>query len=111
MDVLKEEQKDPTSMQHSFEGSVQELTCKRLPPDVSAWVELRAKAGYEKYGTYLSPNNGRNWLRDVAEELLDAAVYAECGALEGDEYAKELLHILVPIVSKTSTLFLSRTKA
>jgi hypothetical protein len=108
---LREEQSSPTTKLITFEGSVQEKTCNRLPPKVRDWVELRARAGYEKYGTYLAPNNGRDWLRDMAEELLDAVVYAECGASEGDKEAEGLLVELLPLMVKVSSLYLNRDES
>lgn len=105
---LREEQSLPTTTLTTFEGSVQEKTCNRLPTKVRDWVELRARAGYEKYGTYLAPNNGRDWLRDMAEELLDAVVYAECGASEGSSEAEEVLVELLPLMIKVSSMYLDR---
>lgn len=42
---------------------------------VIADLEARKAIGLERYGTLLYPNNGRDMLQDVYEELLDAAVY------------------------------------
>lgn len=35
----------------------------------------RDNIGFTKYGTHLQPDNGRDGLRDLYEELLDASVY------------------------------------
>lgn len=35
----------------------------------------RLAVGIERYGTGLQPHNGRDGLRDLYEELLDAATY------------------------------------
>lgn len=43
---------------------------------VRADLETREQLGRERYGTALQPNNGRDALRDLYEELLDAACYA-----------------------------------
>jgi hypothetical protein len=43
---------------------------------VRADLETREQIGVERYGTALQPNNGRDALRDLYEELLDAACYA-----------------------------------
>jgi hypothetical protein len=46
-------------------------------------VAIRSELGYTRYGTYLQPHNGRNWLIDLKEELLDALFYATQGNMEG----------------------------
>lgn len=38
-------------------------------------IERRAQFGEKKYGQRLQPNNGRNALLDVYQEILDAAMY------------------------------------
>lgn len=43
---------------------------------VMADLETRLQVGIQRYGTPLQPNNGRDALRDLYEELLDAACYA-----------------------------------
>lgn len=42
---------------------------------VRALLESRKKFGYEKYGTHLQANNGRDPYVDCLEELGDALVY------------------------------------
>lgn len=42
---------------------------------VAADVMRRREVGIARYGTTLQPFNGRNPLRDLYEELLDAAAY------------------------------------
>jgi hypothetical protein len=42
---------------------------------VAADLAGRKALGTERYGTPLQPHNGRDALRDLYEELLDAAVY------------------------------------
>lgn len=42
---------------------------------VIADIEERKRVGVERYGTVLQPFNGRDVLRDIYEELLDAAIY------------------------------------
>lgn len=44
----------------------------------------RAEVGRAQYGTYLQPHNGRDALRDLYEELLDAAQYARQAMVERD---------------------------
>jgi hypothetical protein len=39
-------------------------------------IRARMQVGLERYGTLLQPGNGRDALRDLYEELLDAACYA-----------------------------------
>jgi hypothetical protein len=38
-------------------------------------MQERMKFGIEKYGKPVTPNNGRNALKDAYEEVLDLAVY------------------------------------
>jgi hypothetical protein len=42
---------------------------------VTADIEERKRVGVERYGTPLQANNGRDTLRDLYEELLDATMY------------------------------------
>lgn len=44
-------------------------------------IEGRKALGLNKYGTLLQPFNGRSFLQDAYEEVLDLAVYLR-GALE-----------------------------
>lgn len=45
-------------------------------------MQQRHQHGVRKYGTALQPHNGRSALRDLYEELLDAAVYTKQRMLE-----------------------------
>lgn len=40
-------------------------------------MEKRKEFGFNKYGTYLQANNGRNSKEDLLQELLDAVAYAK----------------------------------
>ena len=42
----------------------------------------RKRLGIERYGSILQPNNGRDFRRDLVEELADALVYARQGLEE-----------------------------
>ena len=42
----------------------------------------RKRLGLERYGSLLQAGNGRDWRRDLAEELADAAAYARQGLEE-----------------------------
>lgn len=57
-------------------------------PAVWSLVQLdmrtRDAIGRERYGTPLQPHNGRDALRDLYEELLDACVYARQALYERD---------------------------
>lgn len=53
-------------------------------PLVLADMAERDKLGRERYGTPLQPNNGRDALRDLYEELLDACAYARQALYERD---------------------------
>lgn len=49
-----------------------------------AFIEARKQLGIERYGTPLQPHNGRDALRDLFEELVDAATYAAQLLIERD---------------------------
>jgi hypothetical protein len=50
---------------------------------VAEALEDRRRVGLERYGSLLQAHNGRDVLRDLAEELLDAIVYARQAMVEG----------------------------
>ncbi len=50
--------------------------------EVIADMQERHAHGIRKYGTALQPHNGRDALRDLYEELLDAAVYTKQRQIE-----------------------------
>jgi hypothetical protein len=53
-----------------------EVDCQtRLMNRISQEVPARRQVGIERYGTALQPFNGRDSLRDLWEELLDASTY------------------------------------
>jgi hypothetical protein len=60
----------------------------------------RKRIGLERYNSLLQAGNGRNWHRDLTEELGDAAVYARQGRVELevetelDEIYWSILHLL-----------------
>jgi hypothetical protein len=47
-------------------------------------MESRDQVGRKRYGVQLQPHNGRDALRDLYEELLDAVVYARQAIYERD---------------------------
>lgn len=51
---------------------------------VRADLLLRELTGIERYGTPLQPHNGRDGLRDLYEELLDACCYIKQVIIERD---------------------------
>lgn len=51
---------------------------------IRADLGTRDRLGRATYGTPLLSGNGRDWLVDVYEELLDALVYAEQGIPQSD---------------------------
>ncbi|MET8006289.1 hypothetical protein [Nonomuraea glycinis] len=57
----------------------QPLPIPNNQPDVQslliADIEERRQLGITRYGTALQPHNGRDALRDLYEELIDAALY------------------------------------
>ena len=77
----------PTNVTKGYEGSVLECITKgaKPGPGMDKILELltdRAKFGYEKYGTYLHPHNGRSALIDLRDELADAQMYVMQFAME-----------------------------
>jgi hypothetical protein len=47
-------------------------------------IRKRMELGRERYGTLLQPHNGRDAMRDLYEELLDAVVYLRQVLFERD---------------------------
>jgi hypothetical protein len=66
----------------------QPLPTPNANPDIQSMViddiGKRRAVGIERYGTPLQPFNGRNTLRDIYEELLDAACYVRQRLVEED---------------------------
>jgi hypothetical protein len=50
-------------------------------------MRKRDELGRQRYGTRLQPHNGRDSLRDLYEELLDAVAYTRQLIAERDEHA------------------------
>lgn len=61
-----------------------QISCQDL---VIADIEERKKLGIKKYGVLLQPFNGRSFLLDAYQEVLDLAVYLR-GKLEEERQAK-----------------------
>ena len=70
---------DPATQQVRPRGSGPSIH-KLLADD----IECRAQLGERKYGERLKANNGRDALRDLYEEILDAAVYCRQMLYERD---------------------------
>jgi hypothetical protein len=51
---------------------------------VIAYIERRKQVGIERYGTPLQAHNGRDALRDLFEELIDAVQYLAQVLIERD---------------------------
>jgi hypothetical protein len=66
----------------------QPLPVRNNEPDIQSMViddiGKRRAVGIERYGTPLQPFNGRKSLRDIYEELLDAACYVKQRLVEED---------------------------
>ena len=63
-----------------------------IKDDIIHLMESRAKMGFEKHGTHLTPNNGRNSLRDALQEQLDCVVYLKNAELEEtNKYKKQII--------------------
>jgi hypothetical protein len=54
-------------------------------PKVAIDHEKRIDFGEKKYGQRLRTNNGRDWLMDCYQEVLDGISYSAQGMLEGDD--------------------------
>lgn len=67
----------------------QQLPVPNDSPDIQSLViadiEARRQVGIERYGTALQAHNGRDALRDLYEELIDAAMYARQLMVERDQ--------------------------
>lgn len=59
----------------------------QLPLELFAAMEVRVRArervGYERYGQFLQPGNGRDVMRDVWEETVDQVAYLATAVREG----------------------------
>lgn len=51
---------------------------------VIADMEARKAIGIKRYGTLLQPHNGRDFLKDLYDEILDAANYLRGAIYERD---------------------------
>jgi len=79
-----------------FEQTGEPLAAPQPPPTKNScpavWdlvvrdMRARDAVGEKRYGTRLQPNNGRNSLRDLYEELLDAVVYCRQRIYEEEGY-------------------------
>lgn len=54
-------------------------------------LEARERLGITRYGTRLQPHNGRNALRDLYEELLDACCYLKQELIERESASFDTL--------------------
>lgn len=67
-------------------------------PDIQSMViddiTARRQVGIERYGTALQAHNGRDMLRDLYEELIDAAIYIR-GVIEERDHPPEARRAMV----------------
>lgn len=66
-------------------------SARHLRDQVAEDLLARKEFGLDKYGTILQIGNGRNFLLDLYQELLDAVVYARGRLLEVPEHGLEWL--------------------
>jgi hypothetical protein len=59
-------------------------SARHLRDHVTEGLRQRKELGVKRYGTPLQPDNGRDSLRDLHEELMDATVYCRNRMLEDD---------------------------
>jgi len=56
---------------------------------VRADLDAREQVGIQRYGTPLQPDNGRDAMRDLYEELLDACCYIKQAIVERDQRCEQ----------------------
>lgn len=79
MSDIRDPERDQVAPVHNDGPSCHDLVIEDL--------KERKTFGLRKYGTELQPFNGRSFLRDAYEEVLDLAAYLR-GKLEEEERAK-----------------------
>jgi hypothetical protein len=72
---------DGPSMHDLVCADLQAMCMSGWPTGIAGDLQARKRLGLERYGSLLQAHNGRDALRDLYEELLDATVYA-CQAKE-----------------------------
>lgn len=80
--------------------SLHDALCVRLGvlgADVADDVRARKEFGRGKYGTVLQLGNGRDFAVDAYQEVLDALVYCEGLAQEGDDAAPAMIATLTSV--------------
>lgn len=76
-----------------------------LPPGLVDALARRNRLGCEHYGTELNTHNGRSARQDMAEELLDALMYAfQAFGEANDAIALPDVYILKHIIGELQTL-------
>lgn len=63
-------------------------------------MQARDEYGLRKYGTRLSPGNGRDDLNDLTQEVLDAVCYSACAVMNGHGWASEILDLQLRCAAK-----------
>lgn len=71
-----------------------ETMCERVSqdfPGLAARMREREALGIARYGRALDPYDGRDWIREAAEEVADAVVYLTAAAhmMAGQEQGEE----------------------
>ena len=61
-------------------------------------IQARKALGVSRYGVALQPANGRNAIQDLAEEVVDAAVYAAQVVWEQDNPAETYVGRLIDAI-------------
>lgn len=57
-------------------------------------IEGRITHGEEKYGQRVRAFNGRDAMRDLYQELMDALVYTKQNLMEGHDHDEQLQHLI-----------------
>jgi hypothetical protein len=72
-------------------------------------IETRLSFGEKKYGTRLKANNGRDFLMDAYQEVLDFLNYSMQGHMEGNEGYLHIFELGTVLANKIRTLLDTRT--
>lgn len=86
----------------------QQLPVVNAEPDIQSQViadiEERRKVGIQRYGTALQPNNGRDAVRDLYEELIDGAMYAKQWLIERERLLAQVAELQDKVAQQDAVL-------
>jgi len=76
----------------------------RAPGWITQAVEARTRVGVERYGDALHTHNGRNSVRDLTDEILDALQYLAQASMEGRISSPVYVPALAALVEVLATI-------